>query len=257
MSDYYYGHGEAWLGIRNSSTGVVSDWDVALPEIDQITVSLAEERIEHISKRTELAAKDLSVPRYVSATGTIVVREHSHKMLAQYLFADVQTVAGGSFNKTWPSGIVVGDIVAIPDGITHASSIVLTDSTGSPVTLTLNTHYEIVDADAGLIKFLDVTSSSVQQPFKVAGTEAAGSAVGILKASPPAVSLRFKGINLAQDDEKCVVELYRISLSPASEWTLLNDGNEVNSYSIDFELMRDNTKASNAVLGQYGFYRGV
>lgn len=254
-SNLYFGHGEAWLGARNSS-GQVSNFDVALPQIDSLTIELSRESVEHVSKRTAVAGKDLKVTRMVSASGTLTCPTHTKELLAQYLYGSIQSVAGGSFTaatNVFPSGITAGQILPIPNNRTHVSSLVITDSAGSPATLTLNTDYQIVDPDAGLIKFLNVTGFT--QPFKAAGTEAAGNNVAVLTQRVLEKWVRFKGINIANDDKVCVVDLYRCQFEPASSWTLLNDGTDVNSYELKFEALIDSTKPSSDPLGQYGRYR--
>jgi len=67
--------------------------------------------------------------------------------------------------------------------------------------------------------------------------------------------LLFKGINIADDDRVVLVDLYRVQIEPASSWTLINDGNNVNSYEINGEVLIDSLKPVDPVLGQYGNYK--
>jgi hypothetical protein len=254
--DLYFGHGEAWAATRTAG-GLAGDFDLALPEINSLSLSIERETVEHVSKRTSIASKDLKVSRLMTMSGTLNVSTHTKEMLALYLYGNVAADAGGAFAAEAfdDSTIAVGQIVPAPNDRTHLSSIVITDSTGSPITLTLNTHYEIVDADAGLIHFLDVTTGSLVQPFKIAGTEGAGSSVGILTQRVYEKWLRFKGINIADEDAVVIVDLYRVQFNPASQWQLLNDGSDVNMYEIEFEALVDTTKAVDATLGRHGRYR--
>lgn len=257
MSDtnYYFGHGQAWLGTR-ASDGTVSNYDLPLPEIDELTITLGTEKVEHISKRSSLASKDLSIVKMTSLTGKMVVSVHDPDMLEMYLFGTKSAVAGGSFlTQAFPSGVVLGDRLPIPGSRKHISALVIKDSAGSPVTLTLNTHYTIEDADAGIVKFGPNSISGFTQPFTASGTEGASTAVGILTQRVFEKALRFKGINIADSDKICVLDLYKIQIEPAKEWTLLNSGNEPNKYEIGFEGLKDTTKSVSATLGQYGDYR--
>lgn len=255
-ADLYFGHGEAWLGSRTAG-GEVDDFDVDLPEINSLVITPGREKVEHISKRTEIAGKDLSVTRMVMMSGTLNVSTHTKELLELYLYGNIAAVAGGSFaandNVFGDSTIINGQTLPLPNNLTHVSSLVLTDSAGSPATLVLNTDYEIVDADAGIVRFLDV--SGLTQPFKAAGTQAAGSNVGILTQRLFEKHMRFKGINIADDDKVCIVDLYRCSFEPAAQWQLLNDGSDVNAYELNFEALIDSTKAVDATLGRYGRYR--
>ncbi len=259
MSDtnFYYGHGQGWLGRRNSSGNVI-DFDIPLPEMDELTITLATEKVEHMSKRESLASKDLSIVSSMSGTGKMVVSVHEPDLLAMYLFGETSSVTGGSFlaaNAIFPTGVAVGDRLPIPGSRKHISSLVIKDSAGSPVTLTLGTHYTIEDADAGIIKFGPSSISGFTQPFTAAGTEGASTAVGLLTTRQYEKWLLFKGINIADGDKACIVDLYKIQIEPAKEWMLLNSGNEPNKYEIGFELLKDSTKSSTSALGQYGNYR--
>ena len=255
MTDLYFGHGEAWLAERDT-TGFALDFDVPLPQINSLSLQLGREIVEHVSKRTSIAGKDLKLTRMVSISGTLNVATHTKEMLELYLYGDIDAVAGGSFaagsNTFEDTNIVNNQTVPLPNNRRVVTSLVLTDSAGSPATLVLDTDYEVVDLDAGLVKFLDV--SGLTQPFKAAGTEAAGSRVSLLTNRTQEKWMRFKGINIANDDKICTVDLYRCQFDPASEWTLLNDGGEPNAYEITFEALIDSTKAVDATLGQHGYY---
>lgn len=256
-AEYYYGHGQAWLGDRTAG-GLVDNFDVSLPEIDSMSISLTKESIEHVSKRDSIAFKDLKVTRMVSGSGKIVCAQHNAEILKTYLYATKTAITGGAFvaaNAVFPTGIVAGDIMPIPNDRTNLSALTsIVDSAGSPATLVLGTDYE-VNLNAGVVKFLNV--GGYTQPFKAAGTETAGSGVGIFMQRTQLKWCRFSGINIANNDEAVVIDLYKVDIEPASEWTLLNDGADVNKYEIAFELLKDTTKSSSATFGQYGRYREV
>lgn len=252
-SEYYYGHGEAMIGPAVAGA-MPAVFDLALFQIDMLELSFARESIEHISKRTSIAKKDAKVTRYVSGTGKITCSEQTLDLLTLYLFGTQGTVAGGAVSATTfknaagaDATVVVGDILPLPSGKTKVSSLVLTDSTGSPVTLTLGTHYE-ADADAGYVKILSL--SGLTQPLKAAFTETAGSKVDIFQTQPGYKGMRFKGINLMQSNRIEVVDFGKLDFSPAATWSLLSDGNEVNKYELEFEILED-TSNSIYPFGQY------
>lgn len=253
--EYYYGHGKAWLGDRTAA-GIVDNFDVSLPEIDSMSIALTKESVEHVSKRDSIAFKDLKVTRMVAGSGKVVCSQHTASILRTYLYGTSTAVTGGAFiaaNAIFATGIVAGDIMPIPGDRTHLSALTsIVDSAGGPATLVLGTDYE-VDLDAGVVKFLNV--GGYTQPFKAAGTEVAGTGVGIFMQRTLLKWLRFHGINIADSDSDVVIDLYKVDIEPASEWTLLNDGADVNKYEIAFELLKDTTKSSSATFGQYGRYR--
>lgn len=254
--EYYYGHGQSWLFTRTAGGAIAAGGAdaISLPEIDSMSISLTKESIEHVTKRESIAFKDLKVTRLISGTGKITCSQHSADILKAYLFGTKSTVSGGAASgAAFQSGIVANDIVAFPGDRTHLSTFTsIVDSAGSPATLVNGTDY-LVDNMAGVIKFLNV--GGFTQPFKLNGTEDAGVGVGLFMQRQLHKWLRFKGINLADSDSTVVIDLYKVDIEPASEWMLLNDGNDVNKYEIPFELLKDTTKSSSATFGQFGRYR--
>ena len=244
---YYYGHGQLWLG--NAVAGLMpQSFDNDFAELNSMEITLGAEFIEHVSKRTTIAKKDLRVLRMISGQGKFVCSQHSANLLKKYLYASQTSITGGSFSATAfeKSAAVVNDILPIPGAKTKISSLVITDSAGSPATLTLGTDYE-ADADAGVIKILSL--GAYTQPFKAAGTEAAATANNIFQSTPALQGMRFKGINLANSNAIEIVDIPRIQISPAASWGLLNDGNDVNNYEINFEILEDGSN------GTYSFGR--
>jgi hypothetical protein len=239
---YYYGHGEAFMGDAVAG-GLPQSFGDHVSQIDSLEVTLTTEFIEHVSKRTSIAKKDLKVARMVAGSGKMVCSKHSADLLKKYLYADKSTVTGGSFAATAfaKTTAVVGDILPLPGGKTNVTSLVITDSTGSPVTATLGTHYEISQGKSS-IKVLSL--AGLTQPLKAAGTETAGSQVNLLTTIPALQGLRFEGINKANSDAIIVIDLPKIQISPASAWGVLNDGNDVNKYEINFEMLEDSSNAT-------------
>jgi hypothetical protein len=247
---YYYGHGQLWLGTAVAG-GMPATFDNDFAELTSMEITLSAEFIEHVSKRSSIAKKDLRVLRMISGQGKFVCSQHGATLLKKYLYASQTTIAGGAISATAfdNTAAVVGDILPLPGGKTKVSSLVITDSTGSPKTLTLGTNYE-ADVDAGVIKILDITTGGAfAQPFKAAFTEAAATANNIFQSTPSLQGMRFKGINLANGNAVEIVDLPKIQISPAASWGLLNDGNDVNSYEVGFEILED---ASNST---YSFGR--
>ena len=253
-AEYYYGHGQAWLGERTAG-GLVDNFDVSLPEIDSMTITLTKESIEHVSKRDSIAFKDLKVTRMVSGTGSMVCAQHNADILETYLYGTASAITGGAISAVAfeNTTIAAGESVPFPgDRVNLSTFTSIVDSAGSPATLVNGTDY-LVDEKAGVVKFVNV--GGFTQPFKLNGTEAAGTGIGVFMQRTLLKWLRFKGINLADSDAVEVVDLYKVDIEPANSWTLLNDGTEVNRYEINFELLKDTTKSSSATFGQYGRIR--
>lgn len=232
------------------AAGMPSNFDKFLPQIESLEISLAAEYVEHISKRASIAKKVLKVVHTIMGTGKLVCAVHSATLLKTYLYASQTTIAGGAVSATAFAKTAlptVGDILPLPGNKVKATSVVITDSNGSPVTGVLGTDYEL-DADAGVIKVLSVASLTTA-PWKAAFTEAAATANNIFQTTPANQGMRFKGINVANSGAIEVVDLPKIQISPAATWTLLNSGNDVNKYEIAFEILDDGSNST------YGFGR--
>jgi hypothetical protein len=252
---HFYGHGQSWIFPRTAGGEV--DGTVAtalsLPEVDSIEINLETEKVEHVSKRDALASVNLSVVKMVKGVGKLVCSQFSMDLLSLYLFGTKSTVSGGAKSAiAFPTGIVQNAIVPFPQDITNLSTFTsIVDSNGSPATLVNGTDYE-VDNQAGVIKFLTV--SGFTQPFKLNGTQDAGSEVAGISQRVQERWLRHKAINIADSDNYGVLDVYRIQIDPASSWQLLTDGNEVAKYEIGFQVLKDTTKSTSDTGGQYFRY---
>lgn len=252
---HFYGHGQSWIFPRTA--GGVPDGTVAtalsLPEVDSVELNLTTEKVERVSKRDSVAAKVVSFVKMLGGTGKIICSQHSMDLLALYFFGTKSTVSGGAAGgAAFPSGIIAGATVVFPGDRTNLSTFTsITDSAGSPATLVQGTDY-LVDNEAGVIKFLIVAGFT--QPFKLNGTQDAGSQVSGLSTRVQERWLRHKVINIAESDNYGVLDVYRIQVDPAASWQLLTDGNEPQKYEIGFEILKDTTKSSSAAGGQYFRY---
>src|SRR6185369_10783688 len=205
-------------------------------------------------KRNSIQFKDLSIPHKFTGTVKMVCTQHTADLLAVYLYGTKTAITGGAFSAAAFPTIVLNTNATqpIPGQRTNVTALVITDSAGSPATLVAGTDYE-ADQDAGVVKFLSL--GAYTQPFKAAGTETAGSGVGIFSNRVVEKYLRFKGIDIAASDAIKTIDLYKVQIAPATSWTLLNDGSDVNKYEIDGELLKDTLLSSSATFGQFGRYR--
>lgn len=155
------------------------------------------------------------------------------------------TAAGAVTAEVAPLGLVVGDIWALKRQ--KVSALIIKDSAATPVTVT-NTKYRIVDADFGTVEMLDVATYT--QPFTASYSAEAVDSVSFFTAPISEVSVRFQGVNTADGNRKCLVELYRVSLDPTKQLGLISDDFE--GIKMSGNLLVDTTKPNDPVLGQFG-----
>jgi hypothetical protein len=179
---------------------------------------------------------------------TIVTDEFNKKNVALGTLARVDEVAADTvttINHTFPTGALVGDVLAVPQ--TNINTQVITDSTGSPKTLTLGVNYS-QDLFSGHITLLDLTTGGPYvQPFKSAHKQGAVTVMAGLAVSAQELWCTCAGTN-ADNGQRGNLDVFRVRLDPMKllQW--------INSDYSDFELsgsaLIDQTKLPTAVGGQ-------
>lgn len=150
-----------------------------------------------------------------SAEVTLTMIDVDKKTLAAALSGTLTSVTGSTVtNEIFPT-VAVGENVSLK--YTDVSAVVLTDSAGTPATLTLGTHYEITSAEHGIIKILSL--GTLVQPFKAAYTYAAQGNITAFTAASVERGLLYQGIN-TQDGKKYKLVIPRIAfgLDGAINW---------------------------------------
>lgn len=160
------------------------------------------------------------------------------------LYGSEITVASGTVtNEVFPTGLAVGDHVILEK--TATGSLVIVDSTGSPVTLTLNTHYKVVSAN--VIEILSL--GSLVQPFKASYASAASADVAMFTQASPERYLFLDGINTV-DGSPVKLRLYRTQFDPASQIPAINEG--FGSIELQGNVLFDDEAELDDELGGFG-----
>ena len=146
----------------------------------------------------------------------------------------------------------VGDVYYLAN--VDVGSLVITDSTGSPKTLTLNTNYT-ADLKTGRIVLLDITTGGAfTGPLKAAYTPTAETKVKFFSASALEYWVWFSGVNTAVAGSPTArVELYRVSFSPTEIPMITEDANP-QVYTMTGTALVDSTKTAAGAYGQYGSF---
>jgi len=157
--------------------------------------------------------------------------------------------AGTSVTAETQGTVAVGDYIFSKHG--NITSLVITDSAGSPATLTLNTHYTLEDAAYGRIKI--VSLGSFTQPFKLAYTYAQEILFPFYVNNGLERYFRFEGLNTAvSPNKKLAYEFYRCKPKAISEFNLIDE--EFNKFPIEARVLADPTRAADANFLQFGRY---
>lgn len=103
----------------------------------------------------------------------------------------------------------------------------------------------VLDAAFGTVTFIDEITGAV----KWSGTSAAKTRTTIANNIGTEYKALFKGIDTVSGD-KVVVVLHRLTLSPETEFDLINE--DFNTFSISGDCKADNSKANDAELSVWG-----
>jgi len=244
---YYIGQGRVAISDldANSNPGKL----LFVGNVPDAKLSFNVERIEHFEAQSGLRRQDRRRVKQISGELNITLEEVTKDNLATLFWGS--PFARGSGNiaaEVMPSGLIAGDTVMLKNSKITATSVVIKDSAGAPVTVAPADY--TVDAIYGTITFNKVTGYT--QPFKVNYSYEAGATV-----VPMVTSLgnerffRFHGLNAGNDaTTNIIVELYRVVFDPVQNFALLNE--EFAKFELKGTVLADNTKPASSELGQLG-----
>ena len=242
---FFSGQGKLYIAARASNGNAGAFRYVG--NVSDFKPQMATTTIEHKESTSGQRLTDLRLTTEKKANVDAVLDDFDKANLGLALYSTPVTVAGSSVtNEVLPSALAVGDFVRLkyPD----VSAVVITDSTGTPLTLVLGTNYEISSANHGTLKILNL--GAYVQPFKAAYTYAAHDNVPMFNTAPAERWLRFEGINTADGDKPVLVELYRVLLDPLKELAVISD--DIGSLNLSGSVLYDDTKVADSYLGQFG-----
>lgn len=188
-----------------------------------------------------------------SLTGEMECFEARPRVLAIALGSDVREIADGTVTgEVVPNGLVVGDMIQLDHPF--VSNVVLTDSTGAPVTLVKGTHYREDSLNAATFEILSL--QGLTQPIKAAYSYDALENYPIFTKPSGEYFVDMEQINKASG-ERSGIQLYRVKFSPAD--TIAATGDGFASLKLPFKCLYDETRAADPELGGYGrfFRRGT
>jgi hypothetical protein len=222
-----------------------------LLEFTSFEISVTCDYADNFQTRTPISTQDLHVVKKMTATAEMKVKAATLANIARAMYGQEVDDAGGSFSAVaFPAGILAGETHRVPGGRVNLSGVSIVDSAGTPATLVEGTHYTI-DLTYGRVKFINVTGKT--QPFKISGTEGASKSVIFMTQRSQEKALFLDAVNIADDDQPVIVEIYRGALEAADKLSLKTE--EAAEMTFKVVLLGDATKENDDVLGQYGRYR--
>lgn len=246
MSELFSLQGKLYAATRDAVTGKASNhiWLGNVPEAKLELTTEKSDKFESFSGN-RLLYGSLQKSKGVSFSATL--DEFLPENIALGLYGSKSDVATGTVTaEAFPSGLVAGNRVQLANKF--ATSIVVKDSTGSPLTLALNTNYKVISAAAGIIEI--VLPTGFVQPFKADYTKGDASRVVMFSnVTPPQRYIVFDGINTVTGD-KWIVELYRIQFDPIKDFGLINE--DWGGLQLSGNALYDEVNDLDALLGGFG-----
>lgn len=247
---YFIGMGSILLADRDQTTGEPGTF-VDVGEVPQYEVMVEVEYKDNFETSGLISRQDAHIVYKQTAKMRIVMKEHTRANMALALYGTQVAEGTGAFAAVAFPTVVVGDVRKVPGDRTMLSGVTIVDSAGTPATLTLGTHYSI-DLTYGLVTFINLASFT--QPFKIAGSEAAGkTSVVMLNRRSQEKVLMFNGINIGDDDKKVQDVLYRVAFGPSSKFPGKVDN--FAEYEYECAVLFDKTKGVDPTYGNFGRHR--
>lgn len=219
---------------------------------DVFKLGLTEESVERTESRTGQRLPNRKMTKTRGGTLQLKGDEFNSKNFALAVIGKIIDVVAGDpvSGFVLPTGLVVGDIVAVP--AKNISGVTVKDSTGTPKTLTLNTNYTI-DALSGEITIIDITTGGpFTQPLKADYTPGAHRAIGAFQDTQQEYFIRLKGIN-TDTGERGICDVYRLKLNPTKALDLINS--DYLDWDLDCSVLADLTRLTTDPGGQFfGFF---
>lgn len=187
-----------------------------------------------------------------SRTGTVTLglEGFNPKNLALwFLGKDSVKEAGVVTVEVQPPGLAVGDRVLLLNQ--RVSNLVLTDSTSSPVTLDLGTHYTATPDELEYGAYNIKSLTGLTQPLKAAYSYGESIPVTFLSQDLTPQYLRLEGMNRANSKAKLLVEWWRIQFTVIKNMEFITEKG-IWKAELTGKPLSDPGKGSDPELGRYG-----
>lgn len=242
----FAGAGKVYLHTRDALGNPLGG--IFLGNVPDLKVQLATEVEEHIENQSGSNLTDARLQKSNKASINYTLEDFNEDNLALALYGQVLTISAGTVTgEVLPSPLSINQLYQLQKQ--NVSSLVITDSTGSPKTLAAGQY--AVNAKPGSFIIADKTTGGAYlEPFKAAYSYGAAKQIAMFTQPVPERWLRFEGINVADNNNAVICDLYRLSLDPIGELGLITSS--FGKFPMKGSVLVDSTKAQGGALGQFG-----
>lgn len=235
---YSYGQGKVYLAERLPNGEPKNlRW---VGDVSEASLSLSTEEFTHKESYSGQRQEVRKINTGKSGEVSLKFHELSPENLALLLLGEHTKIEAGSVTgEELPKDIKAGDRYALKH--VKVSAVTING-------MTENTDF-VVDKTFGTIEFLKDKSNNTE---KVAYSYGEVQNVAMLTGNPKDLFLRYEGVNLAEQDEWVLMELYKINFNPTDALALINNDNSLAALNAKAKVLADTTKSGDAVLGRFG-----
>lgn len=237
LETYYYGQGKVFLARRqaNGKPGAFR-W---IGDVSALSMALTVERLSHKESYSGQRGTVRSFVTDKDGTMTSTWHELSAENLAIILYGEQVVI---------PTGTVTAEL--LPASIQAGERYVLDHQRIDDVVigaLVEGTDYE-VDYTYGAVTFLTAQATAPSVNYGYAGSVN----TTLFTQQPEDFFLRFEGINLAEGGAAKILELYKISFSPASALALIQGDTSLAGLETTATVLYDNARPDDPAIGRFG-----
>lgn len=243
--------GEIFLAERDTAGNPIQPW-ATIGEAPACEIGMAVTKLTVKESRSGFRRTMISKVTGSELTMTITFRDFKPENVALFMLGIVVAVSQQTVsNELFPPDVEDGQSFKL-DKRGKVSSLVITDSAGTPATVT-NTKYR--HDDYGFVTFLDIASYT--QPFKAAYSAAAIKRIPIMTVSPPERAFMMRGVNTLETNadgsfKRKEVNFRRVQFDPVETLALLHEDNAVAEPQVTGTILEDPFVVASSTVSPYG-----
>ncbi|MFZ5536732.1 MAG: hypothetical protein ACOZAP_04545 [Pseudomonadota bacterium] len=244
---YFSGQGRVYIGERDALGNPKTLMPVG--NVPELKVNLSVETLEHKESQTGQRLTDLTLIKEKKGEFACTLEELLKINLELALYGSTATQASGSVtDETLPTPAAAGGLIVLAHQ--NVSDVIITDSTETTPKTLPAAQYR-VNGSHGSLVLNDITAGGPYvEPFKASYTFGAAESTALFTKPLPERWVRFEGLNTADGNRPVVIDLYRVSINPAKELSVITD--ELLQFELSGNVLADLTKPQDSALGQFG-----
>lgn len=242
---YFRGQGPILIADRDTSGNPLEFREAG--DASALTVTPSSTAVGHNEHKTGRSLEDNRFYHSQKADCEIDFDEWLADDLALCLWGTATPKVSGTVSSETINGtLTLGSTYRLANP--NVSSLVLTDSAGTPATLVEGTDYT-VNPVYGSFKLIS-DPSTFTGPLKAAYSYAASTDVGLMTAQTAEKFVRYEAVNSAAGGKPFLVELFRVKFDVTSGLALIADTYSTNK--LKGAVLYDSLRVADTVLGQFG-----